>query len=84
MRDGELLPARSEAAVGPPMGSVESSRGSSSVPSSRAPGPGPAIAKWPEESIQTLVDLGATSREVAIQLLDQANGVLDVAASLLF
>lgn len=39
---------------------------------------------YPENAIQTLMNLGAQSREEAIHLLDRANGNLDVAASSLF
>jgi len=42
-----------------------------------------ASSRYPEETIQTLMGLGAT-RELAIQTLDAAGGNLDVAASLLF
>jgi DNA damage-inducible protein 1 len=40
-------------------------------------------SRWPEASIQTLMDFGAT-RELAISTLEAAGGNLDVAASLLF
>jgi UBA/TS-N domain len=39
--------------------------------------------RYSEESIQTLISLGAT-REQAVNSLDAANGNLDVAASMLF
>lgn len=64
-----------------------------SAPAARMPGAQPSAppqqqrrqggSRWPEASIQTLIDFGAT-REVAISTLDAAGGNLDVAASLLF
>jgi DNA damage-inducible protein 1 len=40
--------------------------------------------QYPESAIQTIMDLGGVSREVAISTLDAAGGNVDVAASLLF
>jgi len=44
----------------------------------------PPTARYSDRDIQTLIDLGASSREDAIRVLDQANGNVDLAASLLF
>jgi len=41
-------------------------------------------SRYPETAIQTIMDLGGVSREVAISTLDAAGGNVDVAASLLF
>ena len=41
-------------------------------------------SRYPESAIQTIMDLGGVSREVAISTLDAAGGNMDVAASLLF
>jgi len=48
-----------------------------------APAPQPARSQYSEEMISALTNLGAT-REQAIQLLEEAGGNVDVAASLLF
>lgn len=40
--------------------------------------------RYPESAIQTIMDLGGVSRELAISTLDAAGGNVDVAASLLF
>lgn len=41
-------------------------------------------SRYPESAIQTIMDLGGVSREVAVSTLDAAGGNVDVAASLLF
>lgn len=41
-------------------------------------------SRYPESAVQTIMDLGGVSREVAISTLDAAGGNVDVAASLLF
>ncbi|KAF9534620.1 hypothetical protein CPB83DRAFT_205514 [Crepidotus variabilis] len=53
-----------------------------SRPLGNRPTPGGA-PKYPEATIRTLMDLGA-SRELAVSTLDAAGGNVDVAASLLF
>ncbi|KZT62864.1 hypothetical protein CALCODRAFT_425693 [Calocera cornea HHB12733] len=45
--------------------------------------PAPAQASFPEESINTLTEMGV-SREEAVRLLEMAGGNLEVAASMLF
>jgi len=57
--------------------------GSRAPPASRQPPAAQVANQFPESSITTLMDLGAT-REVAISTLRAAGGNLDVAASLLF
>ena len=56
--------------------------GSSSRP--RNPSRPASNSRYPESAIQTIMDLGGVSREVAVSTLDAAGGNVDVAASLLF
>lgn len=54
-----------------------------STPARNPPSAAPPTSRYPEENIQTLMNLGAT-REAAIQALDAMGGNVDYAASMLF
>lgn len=54
-----------------------------SAPARNPSAAAPPASRYPEESIQTLMNLGAT-REAAIQALDAMGGNVDYAASMLF
>jgi len=80
------LPSSSRAQPQPQQSFPGSGRTIGSAPTTQ-PGvgraPNPAPSRHAEESIRTLMDLG-TTREIAISVLDAANGNVDVAASMLF
>jgi len=96
---GEGMETAGQSALSPPPSSPPASRAQpqqsfpgsgrtiGSAPSTqpgvgRAPNP-PPTSRHAEASIRTLMDLGAT-REMAISVLDAANGNVDLAASMLF
>jgi DNA damage-inducible protein 1 len=73
---------------GASVGSAQRPGPSTATSSSQSHGPSSSRSlsnsRYPESAIQTIMDLGGVSREVAISTLDAAGGNMDVAASLLF
>lgn len=73
---------------GASVGSAPKPGPSTAASSSQSHGPSSSRplsnSRYPESAIQTIMDLGGVSREIAISTLDAAGGNMDVAASLLF